>query len=86
MAKSASSAAAYDSFAEAYATQSETSLYNGYYTHPAIVNLAGDVTGRRIFDVGCGAALIAATLRDRGATVAGLDSSAGMLELARRRR
>ena len=82
---SASSADAYNSFAAAYSAQSETSLINGYYMHPAIVNLAGDVAGRRILDAGCGSGPIAATLRDRGATVTGFDSSAAMLELASRR-
>ena len=78
-------ASAYDSFAEAYSADSEAGLMNGYYTHPAIVNLAGDVTGRRILDAGCGSGPVAAKLRDRGATVAGFDSSAKMLELARKR-
>ena len=82
---SASSADAYNSFAEAYSAQSETSLFNGYYTLPAVVDLAGEVAGRRILDAGCGSGLIAAALRDRGATVTGFDSSAGMLEQARRR-
>jgi predicted TPR repeat methyltransferase len=82
---SASSADAYNSFAEAYSAQSETSLFNGYYTLPAVVDLAGEVAGRRILDAGCGSGPIAAALRDRGATATGFDSSAGMLELARRR-
>ncbi|MDT0267306.1 class I SAM-dependent methyltransferase [Streptomyces sp. DSM 44915] len=75
----------YDSFAEAYAAENETSLLNAYYARPAIVDLAGDVTGRRILDAGCGAGPVAADLRERGAVVAGFDSSAGMLALARRR-
>jgi SAM-dependent methyltransferase len=82
---SASSADAYNSFAAAYSAQSETSLHNGYYTLPAVVDLAGEVAGRRILDAGCGSGPIAAALRDRGATVTGFDSSAGMLEQARRR-
>ena len=45
----------YDSFAEAYAAETESNLINGYYTRPAILDLAGDVAGRRILDVGCGA-------------------------------
>ena len=75
----------YDSFAKAYTAETEANLINGYYMRPAIVNLAGDVTGRRILDAGCGSGPIAAALRDRGATVTGFDASAGMLELARRR-
>lgn len=75
----------YDRFAEAYAAENETSLINAYYARPAIVDLAGDVAGRRILDAGCGAGPIAEDLRKRGAFVAGFDSSAGMLALARQR-
>ena len=75
----------YDSFAEAYAAETECNLINGYYTRPAILDLAGDVAGRRILDVGCGAGPLLEALRDRGAIVTGIDPSAKMLELARRR-
>jgi SAM-dependent methyltransferase len=75
----------YDSFAEAYSAENETSLINAYYARPAILALAGDVAGRRILDAGCGSGPLSAALRDRGATVTGFDSSAGMVELARRR-
>jgi hypothetical protein len=37
----------YDSFAEAYTAGNETSLINAYYNRPAILALAGDVTGRQ---------------------------------------
>jgi SAM-dependent methyltransferase len=60
-------------------------LINGYYARPAILDLAGDVTGRRILEVGCGSGPLFAALRDRGALVTGFDSSAGMLDLARQR-
>ena len=75
----------YDSFAEAYTADNETSLWNAYYTRPAVIKLAGDVAGRKILDAGCGAGPLAAMLRERGAIVAGFDSSAKMLELARKR-
>ena len=75
----------YDSFAEAYAAETEANLINGYYTRPAMLALAGDVAGRRILDAGCGAGPLSAALRDRGALVTGIDKSAGMLALARRR-
>jgi ubiquinone/menaquinone biosynthesis C-methylase UbiE len=80
-----SEASVYDSFAEGYSADNETSLLNAYYARPAILGLAGDVAGRRILDAGCGSGPIAAALRDRGATVTGFDSSAGMLEVARKR-
>jgi hypothetical protein len=37
----------YDSFAEAYDAENESSLNNAYYERPATLALAGDVTGRR---------------------------------------
>ncbi|MDP9850297.1 class I SAM-dependent methyltransferase [Streptosporangium lutulentum] len=75
----------YDSFAEAYSAENEASLVNAYYERPAILDLAGDVAGRRILDAGCGSGPLSAALRDRGAIVTGFDSSAKMLELARQR-
>ena len=75
----------YDSFAEAYTASNETNLLNAYYEPPAMLALAGDVAGRRILDAGCGARPLFAALRDRGAIVTGIDKSAGMVGLARRR-
>ncbi|MFK0292489.1 class I SAM-dependent methyltransferase [Streptomyces sp. NPDC090442] len=75
----------YDSFAEAYSADNERSLVNAYYARPAMLDLAGDVAGRRILDAGCGSGPLSAALRDRGAVVTGIDASAGMLTLARRR-
>ncbi|MGH3256152.1 MAG: class I SAM-dependent methyltransferase [Streptosporangiaceae bacterium] len=75
----------YDSFAEAYSAETEANLINGYYARPAILALAGDVAGRRILDAGCGSGPLSAALLDQGAIVTGVDSSAKMLELARRR-
>lgn len=75
----------YDSFAEAYDAENQTSLQNAYYERPAMLTLAGDVAGRKILDAGCGSGPLSAALRERGAEVAGFDVSAGMVELARRR-
>ncbi len=75
----------YDSVAEAYSAANETGLYNAYYERPAMLELAGEVTGRRILDAGCGSGPLSEALRDRGAVVTGVDASARMLELARRR-
>jgi len=75
----------YDSLAEAYTAETEANLINAYYERPAILALAGDVTGRRILDAGCGSGPLFGALRDRGAIVTGFDTSTKMLELARRR-
>lgn len=75
----------YDSFAEAYTAENETSLINAYYARPAVLDLAGDVAGRRILDAGCGSGTVSSELRDRGAIVSGFDRSTKMVELARLR-
>ncbi|WP_086820454.1 class I SAM-dependent methyltransferase [Allokutzneria sp. NRRL B-24872] len=75
----------YDGLAEAYAAENETSLMNAHYERPAMLDLAGDVAGRRVLDAGCGAGPLFAALRERGATVSGFDVSAGMVEQARLR-
>lgn len=75
----------YDGFAEAYSAENENNLVNAYYERPAMLALAGEVAGRRILDAGCGSGPLTAALRDRGAVVTGVDASAGMLALARRR-
>ena len=55
----------YDGFAEGYSASNENNLINAYYERPAMLALAGDVTGRRILDVGCGSGALLAALRDR---------------------
>jgi len=75
----------FDEFAAAYSADNELNLLNGHYERPAMLNLAGDVAGRRILDVGCGSGPLSAALRDRGAIMSGFDLSAEMLDLARER-
>ena len=75
----------YDAFAAAYSAENENNLINAYYERPAMLALAGDVTGHRVLDAGCGAGALSAALIDRGAVVTGIDASAGMLALARQR-
>jgi SAM-dependent methyltransferase len=75
----------YDSFAAAYSAENESNLFNAYYERPAMLGLAGDVSGRRILDAGCGSGPLSAALRDAGAVVTGFDASTAMVELARQR-
>lgn len=48
-----------------------------------IQRLGGDLTGKRILDVGCGAGLAAEALAQAGAEVVGLDAAGEVLEAAR---
>lgn len=75
----------YDTFAEAYSAENETSLLNAFYERPATLQLAGDVRNRRILDAGCGSGPLAKALVDRGAVVTGFDASQAMVSLARHR-
>jgi ubiquinone/menaquinone biosynthesis C-methylase UbiE len=75
----------YDGFAQAYADENESSLFNAYYERPAMLELAGDVDGHRVLDAGCGAGLLAAALRAKGAKVTGFDASPAMVDLAKNR-
>ncbi len=50
----------------------------------ADARLLGDVAGRRILELGCGAAQCSRWLADQGARVVGIDISRGMLDQARR--
>ncbi|MFE7506443.1 class I SAM-dependent methyltransferase [Promicromonospora sp. NPDC057488] len=75
----------YDSFADNYHAENTSSLLNNYYNHPALVRLAGDVSGRHVLDAGCGTGPVTEALRSRGAVMTGIDGSPAMLELARRR-
>ncbi|MCZ2818152.1 class I SAM-dependent methyltransferase [Modestobacter sp. VKM Ac-2984] len=75
----------YDSFGAAYSAENDGNLINAHYERPAMLDLVGDVRGRRVLDAGCGSGPLAAALRTRGAVVTGFDSSAVMVELARER-
>jgi len=50
-----------------------------------VLELAGDVRGRRILDVGCGDGELAVCLARRGAEVTAVDASPAMLAAARKR-
>ncbi|MHC5904093.1 class I SAM-dependent methyltransferase [Streptomyces sp. S6] len=68
-----------------FAKNADTSPYNAYTDRPAMLALAGDVTGLKILDVGCGAGHYAAELLARGAEVTGIDGSVTLLTHARER-
>ena len=72
----------YDSFAEEYSSENASSLLNEYYERPAMLALAGDVSGRSVLDAGCGSGPLSSALLQRGASVSGFDLSAEMLKIA----
>lgn len=75
----------YDGFAEDFEVHATDGAYNAHYDRPAVLDLIGDVAGKRVLDAGCGPGLYAEELVARGATVTGMDASPEMVRLARRR-
>jgi 2-polyprenyl-3-methyl-5-hydroxy-6-metoxy-1,4-benzoquinol methylase len=50
---------------------------------PVLWKFAGDVSGLKVLDAGCGTGYLSKKLRDRGALVTGVDFSKRMIEIAR---
>ncbi|MQS06333.1 class I SAM-dependent methyltransferase [Streptomyces alkaliphilus] len=75
----------HDGLGDLFAEHADTSPYNAWIDRPALLDLAGEVTGRRVLDVGCGAGHHAAGFLARGAEVVGVDGSAALLRHARAR-
>ncbi|MCQ4206597.1 class I SAM-dependent methyltransferase [Streptomyces longispororuber] len=69
-----------------FALQATHSAYNAYTDRPAMLELAGDVSGLRVLDLGCGAGHYAADLLRKGAgEVVGVEGSETLLRAARER-
>jgi SAM-dependent methyltransferase len=75
----------YDTMGEAYAAHSDSGSFNALYDRPAIMELAGNVRGKRVIDVGCAAGALSEALVEAGARVLGIDVSRAMVEIAERR-
>jgi len=75
----------YERFAKEYAAHAATGSYNALYDRPAVLELAGPVTGLRVLDAGCGPGLYAQELVARGAHVVAFDQSPALVDLARKR-
>lgn len=77
-----STAAAYDTIADAYSAENDSSLLNQYDNRPAIRSLLGDVAGRQVLDAGCGSGNTLVDLVGGGATAIGIDGSQAMIDIA----
>jgi ubiquinone/menaquinone biosynthesis C-methylase UbiE len=55
----------YDQFATAYSADYEANAFNVLYERPAMLELLGNLQGKRVLDVGCGAGALAKATRER---------------------
>lgn len=85
MSESAPAARQYDVMATSYAAENESNIFNSLFERPTTIALLGDVSGRAVLEVGCGAGPLTEWLVDHGATVTAMDASPRMLDLARLR-
>jgi SAM-dependent methyltransferase len=80
-------AAFWDSYAHGYQDEHAAEIAGFVWCPEGVreedVRLLGDVAGRRVLDVGCGAGQTTRWLRDQGAEPVGFDLSAGQLGYAR---
>ncbi|HVV87592.1 MAG TPA: class I SAM-dependent methyltransferase [Kofleriaceae bacterium] len=75
--------ALYTESAHAWVRDQPTSL-SDFTARPRVLELCGDLRGRRVLDLGCGEGYVARQLARAGAQVLGIDLSPGMIEQARR--
>lgn len=78
----AQAAEAYDEIADWYSERKRGS-YEFKMLLPAILNLLGDLRGKKLIDIGCGPGAYSVEFAKRGADVLGIDVSQKMLDKAR---
>jgi ubiquinone/menaquinone biosynthesis C-methylase UbiE len=89
MDKIMSTAEKYDVIAKEYyenrkAKQGNPLFLTNFVTSPSVLKLLGNVTGKKILDVGCGPGLQASLLTKNGAIVKGMDGSREFIEIAKK--
>ena len=80
-----SSTRSWDNAADDWVSHADTSDYQNLFLQPRMLALAGDVSAKRVLDLGCGEGAYARALAGRGARVTGIDGSAKLIEVARQR-
>lgn len=74
----------YTRLADHYIRSSEAGAPNALYDRPAIMRLLGDLSGRRVLELGCAAGYLTQELLASGAEVVALDKSDQMVAFARK--
>ena len=80
-----SSTRSWEAVAEDWVAHADTNDYRNCFLLPRMLQMIGDVGGRRALDLGCGEGGYSRELARRGAQVMGVDGSARLVEVARDR-
>ena len=75
----------WDAVADDWVSHADENDYRNYFLMPFTLELLGDVRGLRILDLGCGEGGYSRELAARGSRVVGVDGSARLVAVARRR-
>jgi SAM-dependent methyltransferase len=75
----------WDAVADEWVAHADTNDYHNDFLMPVTLQLLGDVSGKRILDLGCGEGSYARAIAQLGASVVGVDSSERLIEIARQR-
>ena len=75
----------YDQMADVYADAADTNPVNVSYERPTMLAMAGEISGKRVLDVGCAAGALSELLVRRGASVLGIDLNERLIKRARER-
>ena len=77
----------YDQFGKEYQrTRNEkhkSRLYNEYFEVPCMVKAVGDIKGKKLLDIGCGAGVHIKKYLSKGAKCWGIDISHSMIDMAK---
>ena len=77
-----SSTRSWDEAADDWVSHADTSDYQNLFLQPRMLRLAGDVSGRRVLDLGCGEGAYSRALARQGARVTGIDGSSKLIAVA----
>jgi ubiquinone/menaquinone biosynthesis C-methylase UbiE len=80
-----SSTRSWNAIGDSWASHADTNDYRNFLLMPRMLKMLGDVSGRRILDLGCGEGGYARELKRRGANIIGADGSETLVQIARER-
>ena len=80
-----SSTRSWNAIGDDWASHADTNDYRNFFLMPRMLEMLGDVSGRRILDLGCGEGGYSRELKRRSANVIGVDGSEMLIRIARER-
>jgi len=80
-----SSTRSWNAIGESWVLHADKNDYRNFFLMPRMMEMLGDVSGRRILDLGCGEGGYSRQLKRRGANLIGVDGSETLVRIARER-